>query len=61
MPGIGRVDSATLQAPNRAHGFRAWFAPAGVRVVPRADDQPAWELGLALSALVRGDAREAIA
>jgi uncharacterized repeat protein (TIGR01451 family) len=52
---------AALQAPNRAHGFRTWFEPSGIRVVPRAEDQPAWELGLALSALARGESREAMA
>ncbi len=49
--------AAGWQAPNRAHGLRTWFAPRGPRIVPRAGEAPAWELGLALRAIARGSAR----
>ena len=35
-------------APNRAHGFRTYFTPEGIRVVPRRTDAPAWEWALVL-------------
>jgi hypothetical protein len=41
------------QAPNRAHGFRAYFAADGVRVVPRSADGPAWEFRISLAAFGR--------
>jgi len=36
------------QAPNRGHGFRAWFTSTGVRVVPRERDDLVWGWGLDL-------------
>src|SRR5262245_36589310 len=37
------------QAPNRSQGFRTWFMPDGIRVVPRsATTTPAWQWGLSL-------------
>jgi len=42
---------AAYQAPNRAQNLRAYFTPAGVRLIPRvfAGDAPPWEWGLSLS------------
>ena len=40
--GLAEVDAA-WQAPNRAHGFRTYFAEEGIRVVPRTGDEPSWE------------------
>ncbi len=48
---------AGWQAPNRAHDFRAWFTPEGVRLVPRRDAAPAWEWSVALVAWGRPGAR----
>ena len=45
------------QAPNRAHGFRTYFTPEGIRVVPRRTDAPGWEWALALAHFGRGDLR----
>ena len=38
---------AAWQAPNRAHGFRTYFAESGPRVVPRIEGD-SWEWGLSL-------------
>jgi hypothetical protein len=38
---------AAYQAPNRAQGFRTYFAPEGLRVVPRTD-AAGWQLSLRL-------------
>ncbi len=43
---------AAYQAPNRAQGFRTYFTPAGIRVIPRTETTPSWELGLALEGYV---------
>jgi hypothetical protein len=49
---------AAYQAPNRAQGLRTYFAPSGVRVIPRTDVTPSWEWGLALTEVgVAGDVR----
>ncbi len=45
---------AAWQAPNRAHGFRSYFTPEGIRVVPRTEPSPSWQWGLALVAYGRG-------
>ncbi|MCP3975558.1 MAG: hypothetical protein GY720_13820, partial [bacterium] len=37
------------QAPNRAHNLRTYFAPDGVRVIPRTETESSWELGLTLT------------
>jgi hypothetical protein len=42
------MGSSTLQAPNRSNGFRTWFAPSGVRVVPRDAGAAGWSWELAL-------------
>ena len=52
--GLAEVDAA-WQAPNRAHGFRTYFAEEGIRVVPRTEDEPSWEWGLTLVGYGRGD------
>ncbi len=52
--------SAAYQGPNRAHGFRTYFTPEGVRVIPRNGDRPAWVLGLSFAGLGRGDDPEAL-
>ena len=44
LQGVG----AAWQAPNRAHGFRTYFTEDGIRVVPRTEQEDAWELGLSL-------------
>jgi len=42
---------AAYQAHNRAHNLRTYFAPSGIRVIPRVFEGEAlpWELGLTLS------------
>ncbi|MBD3303229.1 MAG: hypothetical protein GF346_12360, partial [Candidatus Eisenbacteria bacterium] len=47
--GVAGIDAA-WHAPNRAHGFRSYFTPRGVRVFPRLGDPaaPAWTWGLSL-------------
>jgi hypothetical protein len=45
---------AAYQAPNRAHDFRTYFTEEGVRIVPRTESEPTWELGLSCLRLVRG-------
>jgi hypothetical protein len=37
------------QAPNRAQGLRTYFTPDGIRVVPRTEESPSWQLGLVLA------------
>ncbi len=41
--------AAAYQAPNRAHDLRTYFTADGVRITPRTDTGPAWELGLQFS------------
>ena len=43
--------SAAYQAPNRAHNLRTYFAPDGIRVIPRVfeGEKPPWEWGLTLT------------
>jgi hypothetical protein len=46
LPGLAEA----WQAPNRANGFRTYFTPSGIRVVPRdAADAPGWVWGLTLT------------
>jgi len=40
---------AAYQAPNRAQGIRAYFTPQGLRVIPRAEATPSWQIGVRLS------------
>jgi FG-GAP repeat protein len=42
------------QAPNRRQGFRTYFTPAGIRVVPRTTDEINWRWGLSLRGYGRG-------
>jgi uncharacterized repeat protein (TIGR01451 family) len=44
---------AAWQAPNRAHGLRAYFVADGVRVVPRSAEGPAWEFRFSLASFGR--------
>ena len=39
---LGDLDQA-LHAPNRVHGFRTYFSPESVRVIPRLESSPSWE------------------
>ncbi|MBI4880320.1 MAG: FG-GAP repeat protein, partial [Planctomycetes bacterium] len=57
----GRSGAAgTFQAPNRAQGLRTYFAPEGIRVVPRLADPTSWEWRASLSACGRaGSLRQA--
>jgi len=51
------VDAAAAwQAPNRAHGFRTYFTPAGIRVVPREEEAaaPSWQWSLSWVGYGRG-------
>ncbi len=41
-------------APNRAQGFRTYFAESGIRVVPRTEETPSWEWGLSWVGYGRG-------
>src|SRR2546426_166123 len=45
LPGL----AGTLQAPNRAQGFRTYFTPSGIEVVPRTEAAPSWTWGLDLT------------
>ena len=51
LPGLDRV----WQAPNRAQGFRTYFTEAGIRVIPRTEEEPLWEWGLDLVGYGRGN------
>jgi RHS repeat-associated protein len=51
---------AAWQAPNRAQRFRTFFLESGVRIVPRTEAEPSWQVGLDLLGYGRGrDARPA--
>lgn len=41
-------------APNREHGLRTYFAPAGIRVLERTVTSPTWEWSLTLTRYGRG-------
>jgi hypothetical protein len=56
LPGGG----AAWHAPNRSHGFRAYFPPEGVRLMPRTAEGPRWDWGLDVVAVVRGARAEAL-
>src|SRR5262245_31235012 len=43
IPGL----EPSWHAPNRAHGFRTYFTPEGIRVGPREESEPAWGGGRA--------------
>ncbi|MGB7114944.1 MAG: integrin alpha, partial [Anaerolineales bacterium] len=45
------LGAGAYQAPNRAHNLRTYFAPAGVRLIPRVfeGETPPWEWGLTLT------------
>jgi len=46
-----QADRGAWQAPNRAQNLRTYFTDAGIRVVPRLEqdpEQPSWEWGLSL-------------
>jgi hypothetical protein len=44
------TSEAAYQAPNRAQNLRTYFAPSGIRVIPRVTDgAPPWGWGLTLS------------
>ncbi len=45
------------QAPNRAQHFRSYFGDSGIRVIPREAGRPAWEWGLFLAGIGRGEGR----
>ena len=45
---------ASYQAPNRAHHLRSHFTPDAVRIVPRTDEGPQWELSFSLVGYGRG-------
>jgi len=47
-PAVEGADAA-WHAPNRAHDFRTYFTPEGIRVLPRTEDEPSWRWGLALA------------
>jgi hypothetical protein len=40
--------TAAFQAPNRAHDLRTYFTPQGIRLIPRSEETPPWQLGLSL-------------
>jgi len=56
LPGL----EAAWQAPNRAHDLRAYFTPAGVRVVPRTEETPSWDWGLEWVGYGRGGSSRAV-
>jgi len=45
---------ASYQAPNRDHNFRSHFTRDAVRITPRTDEGPPWELSLSLVGVGRG-------
>ena len=45
---------SAYQGQNLAQGFNAWIGSDGIRVRPRGDGEPAWELALALAGVGRG-------
>jgi len=56
LPGL----ETAWQAPNRAHNLRAYFTPAGLRVVPRTEETPSWEWGLEWVGYGRGGSSRAV-
>ncbi len=52
--------TAAWHAPNRAQGFRTYFADEGIRMVPRSEESPAWEWRLSLFGWGRPGAVEAV-
>jgi len=46
---------ASWQAPNRAQGFRTYFTPDGIRLVPREARGSSWSWGLSLVAYGEGE------
>jgi FG-GAP repeat protein len=48
-------------APNRAQGFRTYFTPEGMRVVPRTDKTASWRWGLSLTGYGYGQSTPAVA
>ena len=51
---FARVNAA-WQAPNRSHGFRTYFTPQGIRLVPRGPQAADWEWSLTLAGYGRGE------
>ena len=51
IPGL----DGAWHAPNRAHGFRTYFADSGVFLIPREEESPSWMCGLSLQGYGRGD------
>ena len=47
LTGLRDLPSA-YQAPNRAQGFRTYFTDTGLKVVPRGQENPAWEWTLGI-------------
>jgi uncharacterized repeat protein (TIGR01451 family) len=45
----GQEGQASYQAPNRAHNLRTYFTPAGIRLIPRTEANPGWELDITLA------------
>ena len=41
--------TAGYQAPNRAQDLRTYFTAEGIRVIPRGETEPSWELAMALA------------
>jgi len=52
--------AAAWHAPNRAQGFRTYFASRGIRVIPRTEIEPSWEFSLSLLGYGRGSATGAV-
>ena len=53
--------NGTWYAPNREHDFTTYFTDEGIRVIPRTEENPSWEWGLALVGYGQGDAVRPVA
>jgi len=51
---------AAFRAPNRSQNLRTYFTAYGIRVVPRTEPTPGWELGLALTSYGYAGAMQAV-
>jgi hypothetical protein len=47
--------SEAYQAPNRSQNLRTYFTEKGIKVIPRTEKNPIWNVGLKLDGVAKGD------